>query len=75
MGNHCTRTPSCRKMWSFISSNINSNKSQARTLSGPDHLAALAPLSIGECCCRISLGCGHEAGPLFFGFIVSDSER
>lgn len=42
------------------------------TLSGPDHLAALAPLSIG--CTRIESaavgalwGCGHDAGQLIFG--------
>jgi sulfite exporter TauE/SafE len=44
------------------------------TLSGPDHLAALAPLSIG--CSRIESaavgalwGCGHDAGQVMFGLI------
>ncbi|XP_030487938.2 chloroplast protein FOR GROWTH AND FERTILITY 2 [Cannabis sativa] len=44
------------------------------TLSGPDHLAALAPLSIG--CSRIESaavgalwGCGHDAGQVIFGLI------
>ncbi|KAL6275015.1 hypothetical protein ACE6H2_025707 [Prunus campanulata] len=44
------------------------------TLSGPDHLAALAPLSIG--CTRIESalvgalwGCGHDAGQVIFGLI------
>ncbi|KAJ7967150.1 High-affinity nickel-transport family protein [Quillaja saponaria] len=44
------------------------------TLSGPDHLAALAPLSIG--CTRMESaavgalwGCGHDAGQVLFGLI------
>ncbi|XP_073310346.1 chloroplast protein FOR GROWTH AND FERTILITY 2-like [Primulina huaijiensis] len=44
------------------------------TLSGPDHLAALAPLSIG--CTRMESaavgalwGCGHDAGQLIFGLL------
>lgn len=44
------------------------------TLSGPDHLAALAPLSIG--CTRMESaavgalwGCGHDAGQLMFGLL------
>ncbi|KAL9244849.1 hypothetical protein vseg_018570 [Gypsophila vaccaria] len=44
------------------------------TLSGPDHLAALAPLSIG--CSRMESaavgalwGCGHDAGQLIFGLL------
>ncbi|XP_060963996.1 chloroplast protein FOR GROWTH AND FERTILITY 2-like [Cannabis sativa] len=44
------------------------------TLSGPDHLAALAPLSIG--CSWIESaavgalwGCGHDAGQVIFGLI------
>lgn len=44
------------------------------TLSGPDHLAALAPLSIG--CTRIESaavgalwGCGHDAGQVIFGLL------
>lgn len=44
------------------------------TLSGPDHLAALAPLSIGrtrlECAAVGALwGCGHDAGQVIFGVI------
>ncbi|KAH7834302.1 hypothetical protein Vadar_014697 [Vaccinium darrowii] len=44
------------------------------TLSGPDHLTALAPLSIG--CTRMESaaigalwGCGHDAGQLIFGLV------
>ncbi|KAK9664222.1 hypothetical protein RND81_14G027100 [Saponaria officinalis] len=44
------------------------------TLCGPDHLAALAPLSIG--CSRVESavvgaiwGCGHDAGQLIFGVV------
>lgn len=44
------------------------------TLSGPDHLAALAPLSIG--CSRMESaavgalwGCGHDAGQVIFGLL------
>ncbi|XP_022135872.1 uncharacterized protein LOC111007714 [Momordica charantia] len=44
------------------------------TLSGPDHLAALAPLSIG--CNRMESaavgalwGCGHDAGQVIFGLL------
>lgn len=44
------------------------------TLSGPDHLAALAPLSIG--CTRMESaavgalwGCGHDAGQVIFGLL------
>ncbi|CAJ2679491.1 uncharacterized protein LOC123913059 [Trifolium pratense] len=44
------------------------------TLSGPDHLAALAPLSIGRTRTESALvgalwGCGHDAGQLIFGLI------
>ncbi|KAL8543306.1 hypothetical protein ACS0TY_004013 [Phlomoides rotata] len=44
------------------------------TLSGPDHLAALTPLSIG--CSRMESaavgalwGCGHDAGQVIFGLL------
>ncbi|XP_073156534.1 chloroplast protein FOR GROWTH AND FERTILITY 2-like [Henckelia pumila] len=42
------------------------------TLSGPDHLAALAPLSIGRTRMESAAvgalwGCGHDAGQLIFG--------
>lgn len=44
------------------------------TLSGPDHLAALAPLSIGRTKMESAAvgalwGCGHDAGQLIFGLI------
>jgi sulfite exporter TauE/SafE len=44
------------------------------TLSGPDHLAALAPLSIGRSRTESAAvgalwGCGHDAGQLIFGAI------
>ncbi|KAL3631635.1 Chloroplast protein FOR GROWTH AND FERTILITY 2 [Castilleja foliolosa] len=44
------------------------------TLSGPDHLAALAPLSIGRTRMESAAvgalwGCGHDAGQLLFGLI------
>ncbi|KAE9593369.1 hypothetical protein Lal_00029254 [Lupinus albus] len=44
------------------------------TLSGPDHLAALAPLSIGRTRMESAAvgalwGCGHDAGQLIFGII------
>lgn len=44
------------------------------TLSGPDHLAALAPLSIGRTRVESALvgalwGCGHDAGQLIFGLL------
>ncbi|CAL0326897.1 unnamed protein product [Lupinus luteus] len=44
------------------------------TLSGPDHLAALAPLSIGRTRIESAAvgalwGCGHDAGQLIFGLI------
>ncbi|CAA7021961.1 unnamed protein product [Microthlaspi erraticum] len=44
------------------------------TLSGPDHLAALAPLSIGRTRMESAAvgalwGCGHEAGQLIFGLL------
>ncbi|KAF1898857.1 hypothetical protein Lal_00018977 [Lupinus albus] len=44
------------------------------TLSGPDHLAALAPLSIGRTRMESAAvgalwGCGHDAGQLIFGLI------
>ncbi|CAL5205706.1 unnamed protein product [Lathyrus oleraceus] len=44
------------------------------TLSGPDHLAALAPLSIGRTRLESAAvgalwGCGHDAGQLIFGLI------
>ncbi|KAB2602393.1 hypothetical protein D8674_003398 [Pyrus ussuriensis x Pyrus communis] len=44
------------------------------TLSGPDHLAALAPLSIGRTRIESALvgalwGCGHDAGQVIFGLI------
>ncbi|XP_042502206.1 uncharacterized protein LOC122079642 [Macadamia integrifolia] len=44
------------------------------TLSGPDHLAALAPLSIGrtqlESAAMGALwGCGHDAGQVIFGLL------
>lgn len=44
------------------------------TLSGPDHLAALAPLSIGRTRVESALvgalwGCGHDAGQMIFGLI------
>ncbi|KAH9605318.1 hypothetical protein KSS87_023465, partial [Heliosperma pusillum] len=44
------------------------------TLSGPDHLAALAPLSIGRTRMESAAvgalwGCGHDAGQLIFGLV------
>ncbi|KAK4424043.1 hypothetical protein Salat_1597700 [Sesamum alatum] len=44
------------------------------TLSGPDHLAALAPLSIGRTRMESAAvgalwGCGHDAGQLLFGLL------
>ncbi|KAL2937095.1 Urease accessory protein UreH [Bienertia sinuspersici] len=44
------------------------------TLSGPDHLAALAPLSIGRSKMESAAvgalwGCGHDAGQLIFGLL------
>ncbi|XP_074275677.1 chloroplast protein FOR GROWTH AND FERTILITY 2-like [Silene latifolia] len=44
------------------------------TLSGPDHLAALAPLSIGRSRLESAAvgalwGCGHDAGQLIFGLL------
>ncbi|RAL48442.1 unnamed protein product [Cuscuta campestris] len=44
------------------------------TLSGPDHLAALAPLSIGRgrmesAAVGALWGCGHDAGQLIFGLL------
>ncbi|EPS65923.1 hypothetical protein M569_08854 [Genlisea aurea] len=44
------------------------------TLSGPDHLAALAPLSIGRTTMESAIvgalwGCGHDAGQLIFGLL------
>ncbi|EYU40442.1 hypothetical protein ABFS82_14G121900 [Erythranthe guttata] len=44
------------------------------TLSGPDHLAALAPLSIGRTRLESAAvgalwGCGHDAGQLLFGLL------
>ncbi|KAF6163814.1 hypothetical protein GIB67_016154 [Kingdonia uniflora] len=44
------------------------------TLSGPDHLAALAPLSIGRSRIESAAvgalwGCGHDAGQLIFGLL------
>ncbi|KAF3952126.1 hypothetical protein ACB098_07G147000 [Castanea mollissima] len=44
------------------------------TLSGPDHLAALAPLSIGRTRMESAAvgalwGCGHDAGQVIFGLL------
>ncbi|KAG1354153.1 putative Urease accessory protein UreH [Cocos nucifera] len=44
------------------------------TLSGPDHLAALAPLSIGRTRVESAIvgalwGCGHDAGQVIFGLL------
>ncbi|KAF0902438.1 hypothetical protein E2562_016271 [Oryza meyeriana var. granulata] len=44
------------------------------TLSGPDHLAALAPLSIGRSRVESAAvgalwGCGHDAGQVIFGLL------
>ncbi|KAJ6839856.1 uncharacterized protein M6B38_311850 [Iris pallida] len=44
------------------------------TLSGPDHLAALAPLSIGRTSIESAAvgalwGCGHDAGQMIFGLL------
>ncbi|KAI3441208.1 DsbD_2 domain-containing protein [Psidium guajava] len=44
------------------------------TLSGPDHLAALAPLSIGRTRLESAAvgalwGCGHDAGQVLFGLL------
>ncbi|CAD5174246.1 chloroplast protein FOR GROWTH AND FERTILITY 2-like [Musa acuminata AAA Group] len=44
------------------------------TLSGPDHLAALAPLSIGRSRIESAIvgalwGCGHDAGQVIFGLL------
>lgn len=44
------------------------------TLSGPDHLAALAPLSIGRSRMESAIvgalwGCGHDAGQVIFGLL------
>ncbi|KAK3009207.1 hypothetical protein RJ639_013250 [Escallonia herrerae] len=44
------------------------------TLSGPDHLAALAPLSIGRTPMESAAvgalwGCGHDAGQVLFGLL------
>ncbi|KAF3324943.1 Urease accessory protein UreH [Carex littledalei] len=44
------------------------------TLSGPDHLAALAPLSIGRSRLESAAvgalwGCGHDAGQIIFGLV------
>lgn len=44
------------------------------TLSGPDHLAALAPLSIGRTRIESAVvgalwGCGHDAGQMIFGLL------
>lgn len=44
------------------------------TLSGPDHLAALAPLSIGRTKVESAAvgalwGCGHDAGQVIFGLL------
>lgn len=44
------------------------------TLSGPDHLVALAPLSIGRSRLESGLvgalwGCGHDAGQIIFGLL------
>lgn len=44
------------------------------TLSGPDHLAALAPLSIGRTRMESAAvgalwGCGHDTGQLIFGLV------
>ncbi|KAA8535983.1 hypothetical protein F0562_028461 [Nyssa sinensis] len=44
------------------------------TLSGPDHLAALAPLSIGRTRLESAAvgalwGCGHDAGQVIFGLL------
>ncbi|GLJ17638.1 hypothetical protein SUGI_0307170 [Cryptomeria japonica] len=44
------------------------------TLTGPDHLAALAPLSIGRTRMESAAvgalwGCGHDAGQLIFGIL------
>ncbi|GER35895.1 high-affinity nickel-transport family protein [Striga asiatica] len=44
------------------------------TLSGPDHLAALAPLSIGRTRLESAAvgalwGCGHDAGQVLFGLV------
>ncbi|XP_029123439.1 chloroplast protein FOR GROWTH AND FERTILITY 2 isoform X2 [Elaeis guineensis] len=44
------------------------------TLSGPDHLAALAPLSIGRSKMESAIvgalwGCGHDAGQVIFGLL------
>ncbi|PQP99202.1 uncharacterized protein Pyn_32196 [Prunus yedoensis var. nudiflora] len=47
---------------------------QTATKTGPDHLAALAPLSIGRTRIESALvgalwGCGHDAGQVIFGLI------
>jgi sulfite exporter TauE/SafE len=44
------------------------------TLSGPDHLVALAPLAIGRSALESGLvgalwGCGHDAGQVIFGLL------
>ncbi|RVW96715.1 hypothetical protein CK203_020368 [Vitis vinifera] len=44
------------------------------TLSGPDHLAALAPLSVGRSRMESAAvgalwGCGHDAGQMIFGLL------
>ena len=44
------------------------------TLTGPDHLAALAPLTIGRSRAQSTLlgglwGCGHNTGQILFGMI------
>jgi hypothetical protein len=44
------------------------------TLTGPDHLAALAPLTIGRSRAQSTLlgglwGCGHNTGQILFGMV------
>uniref|UniRef100_A0A0D3BL77 Urease accessory protein UreH-like transmembrane domain-containing protein n=1 Tax=Brassica oleracea var. oleracea TaxID=109376 RepID=A0A0D3BL77_BRAOL len=50
------------------------------TLSGPDHLAALAPLSIGRTKMESASvgalwGCGHDAGQVIFGLLSNGNQR
>ncbi|KAF3509210.1 hypothetical protein F2Q69_00009499 [Brassica cretica] len=50
------------------------------TLSGPDHLAALAPLSIGRTKMESSSvgalwGCGHDGGQVIFGLLSNGNQR
>ncbi|GAB2247225.1 hypothetical protein Droror1_Dr00007107 [Drosera rotundifolia] len=68
MGRRMLRTEILISAWTGFSAGC------LHTLSGPDHLAALAPLSIGRTRMESAVvgalwGCGHDAGQVIFGLI------